>query len=466
MERTILRDRACLNIDKTSMQARAVSSLLGSLHAIADVTSSYEEIAKNIHENLNATDARLQITRNRLATVREQTLRVKDIVANSSFGTGSRFSRKRKAPSKFITIGKRPKHLTDVYDNLQGLPNFAKLEQFRDRLVTNQKSFSTKYSDPSIFVREKLESLQKEYAVHEGVEEEMIDEVAERYQGWLERMIEERKGSVSVPEIKRRVFFNEMGEKIERPVKTFKPESASADTQVPSTKSQCGKTKAQVSVSESTLMKDQHKPQTPSISDSDASSIISSQRELSPDIAPSDDVSPPMTAALMAPRSRVSPLDSILADIRAGGTTLTHVEIDGRYTSSIKQKPPSVPKVIAPSRPGPSMGSVFAQITSGKVELNKCPRKEKEQKKKGGKNDQMWEIRRIAEEKRQRAEEKRRKEAAAAAQNLTPPPKPTTPKMTDPGFNDLWALLDKRRQGTRPSDATSEEGGLSDDEVE
>merc|ERR1719483_234174 len=178
-------------------------------------------------------------------------------------------------------------------------------------------------------------------------------------------MIEERKGS--------------MGEKIERPVKTFKPKSASADTQVPSTKSQCGKTKAQI-VSESTPMKDQHKPQTPSISDSDASSIISSPRELSPDIAPSDDVLPPMTATLMAPRSRVSPLDSILADIRAGGTTLTHVEVDGRHTSSIKQKPPSVPKVTAPSHPGPSMGSVFAQITSGEVELNKRPRKEKEQK--------------------------------------------------------------------------------------
>jgi len=48
MERTVLRDRACLNIDKMSMQARAVSSLLGSLHAIADITSSYEEIAQNI----------------------------------------------------------------------------------------------------------------------------------------------------------------------------------------------------------------------------------------------------------------------------------------------------------------------------------------------------------------------------------------------------------------------------------
>jgi len=479
MERTILRERAYLNLDRTSIQARTVSSLTDSLLCIRDIMNAYGEIAQNIHQNLNVTDARLQETRNRLADVREQSLRAKDIVVNRTEAINSAFSRKRKAPPKFNEIGKRPKHLSDAYDNLQGGPNFEKLEKYRDRLVTDQEAFSTKYSDPSIFVREKLESMQREHAINEDMEESLSTQSAERYRNWLEIMASGRKeNSISVPEINR-VYINDMGEEVVRPVKTSSWENASV-VDVQDSSANCSREKASVQIA-SGLKNGDHQLDTSSISNSGSSSKGISQPEPSPD------------RISISRRSHVESLDPVPADImdvdgrdrsstnhRQFGDAMT--AIDGGDMSRANHIQFDHAKTPSTSHPDPFQDEIQEKAKARREKIKKmkealaaAQRDEENRREEAATAAQtdeqnpsvssfQKEIQKKAEARRLREEERKRQEAAAAAQNPMPP-KPTTPKLTDSGYDDLWGILDRfdeRRERTRPSDADSEQSEVSD----
>lgn len=474
MERTILRERAYLNLDRTSIQARTVSSLTDSLLCIRDIMNAYGEIAQNIHQNLNVTDARLQETRNRLADVREQSLRAKDIVVNRTQGINSAFSRKRKAPPKFNEIGKRPKHLSDAYDNLQGGPNFEKLEKYRDRLVTDQEAFSTKYSDPSIFVREKLESMQREHSINEDMEESLSTQSAERYRNWLEIMASGRKEtSISVPEINR-VYINDMGEEVVRPVKTCSWEPASV-VDVQDSSAICSSEKASVQIASGLENGDQ-------LDISPTSNPGALSKVNSPPEPSTDRVS-------MARHSYVESLDPVPADI---------MDVDGRDRSSTNHRQFG-DAMTAIDGGDTSRANLFrfylaqtrADSFQDEIQEKAEARREKEKKKQeaaaAAQTDEakkkqeaataaqtdkenpsvssfQKEIQKKAEERRLREEERKRQEAAAAAQNQMPP-KPTTPKLKDSGYDDLWGILDRfdeRRERTRPSDADSEQSEVSD----
>jgi len=492
MERTILRERAYLNLDRTSIQARTVSSLTDSLLCIRDIMNAYGEIAQNIHQNLNVTDARLQETRNRLADVREQSLRAKDIVVNRTEAINSAFSRKRKAPPKFNEIGKRPKHLSDAYDNLQGGPNFEKLEKYRDRLVTDQEAFSTKYSDPSIFVREKLESMQREHAINEDMEESLSTQSAERYRNWLEIMASGRKeNSISVPEINR-VYINDMGEEVVRPVKTSSWEQASVDVPVTTcsweqasvvdvqdSSANCSREKSSVHIASGLINGDQL--DTSSTTNSGSSSKANSPPEPSPD------------RISIARHSHVESLDPVPADImdvdgrdrsstnhRQFGDAMT--AIDGGDMSRANHIQFDHAKTPSTSHPDPFQDEIQEKAKARREKIKKmkealaaAQRDEENRREEAATAAQtdeqnpsvssfQKEIQKKAEARRLREEERKRQEAAAAAQNPMPP-KPTTPKLTDSGYDDLWGILDRfdeRRERTRPSDADSEQSEVSD----
>lgn len=496
MERIILRERAHLNLDRTSIQARTVTSLTDSLLCIRDIINAYGEIAQNIHENLNVTDARLQETRNRLADVRQQSLRAKDIVANGTQATNSAFSRKRKAPPKFNEIGKRPKHLSDAYDNLQGGPNFEKLEKYRDRLVTDQEAFSTKYSDPSIFVREKLESMQREHAINEDLEESLSTKSAERYRNWLEIMASGRKEiSISVPEINR-VYINDMGEEVVRRVKTCSWEQASVDVPVTTcsweqasvvdvqdSSANCSREKASVRIASG--LKNGDQLDTSSTSNSGSSSKANFQPEPSPD---------PIS---MARHSHVESLDPVPADIMDvdgrdrsstnhsqfedsktpiatsldGGDTgrANHIQFDDAETPSTSYPDPFQDeiqeKAKAREKEKKRQEAAAAAQTDEEKKRPEAATAAQTNKGKPSVSSFQKEIQKKAEARREREEERKRQEAAAAAQNPMPP-KPTTPKLRDSRFDDIWGILppdgvdpngylDDIRDRTRPSDADS-----------
>jgi len=166
MQFSISKNPAAFSVNGYDLQAKSVHSMAETLVAIKNVMNAYSDMVEKLSREMDVATARIEANKTKLINVAEQSqkfhLRRRNGVASGfSFQESSRFD--GKFPNRFETIGKRPKHMQEACANLQKLPDFQSLHKFRDRLVTDKKDFSTSYSDPSFFVREKYENMREQY---------------------------------------------------------------------------------------------------------------------------------------------------------------------------------------------------------------------------------------------------------------------------------------------------------------